>query len=338
MNDYRTLFAFVQSTVNSVPNPQDSRDLRAYFKEKLDDVSNDRDDVKAMCRRALKVAGLDYHFNSAAPSTLDQPVNAHKRACAATLLAMSIIRDTNEGLLRQDLARLQRMQTPAVVTELRAILSKGDKVRSTRHPRLELKNFVSAGARSTLWQREIEDAYGRAHELLLNCETLFLPPAMKLTSPGKIWQSFTDYFGDPNAVVATSTIPFQAGKAPAFSAPNLPRLAVTREVLRRVCGNFVKQEVRIYFGGHAIDKGTNAYVSGDTNPTKIHVGGQFFTKAQTGLGSEAGIIVHECTHSFAGTDDHQYDSAPCKQMALAEPLKALSNADSYMFFVEAAFG
>jgi hypothetical protein len=290
-----------------------------------------------MAERALKVANLDQDRKSATPSTLDQPVNAHKRACAATLLAMSIIRDTDEVLLKQDQARLQKMQTAAVVAELVSLLKKGDTVRSTRYPKLELKNFISAGTRTKLWRIEIEQAYGRTHDLLLRCEMGFLPPGLPLAS--RVRQPFIDYFGDPNAVVDTSAIPFKVGSGPAWGGvKNQPRLTVAREVLRRVCRNFVRQDVRIYFGGRSIDAGTFAYVSGDTNPTKVHVGGAFFTKVQVGLGSEAGTIVHECTHTFAGTKDHKYRSDPCKQLALTDTLKALSNADSYKFFVEAAFG
>ncbi len=338
MNDYKTLLAFIQSQVSSiVPDPGESyRDLGAYFKEKLDNNSNDRDDVREMAKRALKVAGLNQNRHSHTASTLNQPANAHKRACAATLLAMSIIRDTNESLLKNDYARLQKMSTDAVVAEMTALLKKGDTVRSTRHPKLELKNFDSAGTRTKLWKVEIEDAYARAHDLLLRCEMGFLPPSLPLAS--KVRQDFIDYFGDPTTVVDTSTIPFKPGSGPTFGTKDQTRLAVAREVLRRVCRNFVRQEVRVYFGGRSIDAGTYAYVSGATNPTKIHVGGEFFTKVQTGLGSEAGTIVHECTHTFAGTKDHEYRSDPCKQLAQSEPLKALSNADSYKFFVEAAFG
>lgn len=338
MNDYKTLIAFIESQVQSVvPDPGESyRDLNAYFREKIDNPSNDKGDVRLMASRALKVAGLNQNRYSHTASTLDQPGNAHKRACAATLLAMSIIRDTGESLLTNDYKRLQKMQTSAVVAELLLLLKKGDTVRSTRHPKLELKNFSSAGTRTSLWKVEIEDAYARAHDLLLRCEMSFLPPSLPLAS--KIRQSFTDYFGDPDTIVDTSTIPFGAGAKPSWGTKNQSRLTVAREVLRRVCRNFVRQEVRIYFGGRSIDAGTFAYVSGATNPTKIHVGGMFFTKVQTGLGSEAGTIVHECTHTFAATRDHKYRSDPCKQLAVSEPLKALSNADSYKFFVESAFG
>lgn len=338
MNDYQTLMAYIASQVPGVaPAPGESyRDLQAYFTEKLNNTSNDSDDVKEMATRALKVAGLDQQQASATPSTLNLPARAHERACAATLLAMSIIRDTGEADLGVNLVRLRKMQTPLVVAELLSILTKGDSVRSTRHAKLELKNFNSAGTRSKLWKHETEDAYGRAHDLLLRCEMQFLVSRGN-TLAGTIGTAFTDYFGDPAALIDTTGIPFGTGNKPTWTTANQTRLEVVREVLRRVCRNFVRQDIRIYFGGRSIDAGTFAYVSGATNPTKIHLGGQFFTKVKEGLASEAGTIVHECTHTFARTRDHAYRSEPCKQLALSNPGKALSNADSYKFFVEAAF-
>ena len=61
MNDYQTLMAFIAAQAAAVaPAPGESyRDLLGYFDEKLDNASNDRDDVKEMATRALKVAGLD---------------------------------------------------------------------------------------------------------------------------------------------------------------------------------------------------------------------------------------------------------------------------------------
>lgn len=338
MNDYQTLMAFIAAQATAVaPGPGESyRDLLGYFDEKLNNASNDRDDVKEMATRALKVAGLDQSRKSAVPSTLGQPARAHDRACAATLLAMSIIRDTGEADLKTNLARLRKMQTAQVTAELLTLVKKGDTLRSTTHPKLELKNFNSAGTRAALWKHEIEDAYGRAHTLLQRCEREFLVSRGN-TLHGTIATAFNDYFGSPAAVVDTTTLPFSAGAKPVWTTANQTRLEVVREVLRRVCRNFVRQEVRIYFGGRSIDAGTFAYVSGTTNPTKIHVGGQFFTKVKEGLASEAGTIVHECTHTFAGTKDHAYRSEPCKQLALSKPGKAMSNADSYKFFVEAAF-
>jgi Lysine-specific metallo-endopeptidase len=153
----------------------------------------------------------------------------------------------------------------------------------------------------------------------------------------KARQPFNNYFGDPQADVDTSAIEFKANAArPTWPAAAQKRLEVVREVLRRVVQNIVRQEVRIYLGGRGIDAGTFAYVSGDMNPTKIHVGGRFFTRDPSGFNSQAGTIVHECTHTFAATRDHAYQPGGCRQLS-ANPLQALANADSYRFFVEAAF-
>ncbi|AND69066.1 hypothetical protein ATSB10_16120 [Dyella thiooxydans] len=337
MNDYKKLMKFIEAQALLAPvSPGEStRDLYTYFHEKLDNPSNDRGDVREMANRALRVAGLRPR-NSSQASTLDAPENADLRARAAALLAMSIIRDMSENELTSQYARLRKLNQSAVLSELRVTLKKGDVVQSRKHPKLEMKNFSSAGTRASIWRHEIEDAYEKTHGMLLQCEMRFLVGGTTLTGP--LDTAFRAYFGDPAAVVDTSALPFSDASKPVWTPSNQTRLEVVREVMRRVCRNFVRQSIRIYFGGRSIDDGTFAYVSGKTNPTKIHVGGQFFTKGKEGLASEAGTIVHECTHTFAGTKDHKYRDDPCKQLAINDPAKAMANADSYKFFVEAAFG
>ena len=339
MNDFDTLLAHVTSVANAapaLPGGEAYRDLSAYYNEKLSDNSNDSDDVKAMAERALDVASLDANLASVTGSTLGQPANALRRARAAALLAMSVLRDLNRAQLQAQLNRLTRMTTTAAVDkELLTTLRHGDTVRSTRHPKLELKNFASSG--SAAFRIDIEDAYARVHDMLLHCEMQFLFAHGTLS--GRIATAFNDYFGNPAAVIDTSTIAFQAGAKPTWTTVNQPRREVVREVLKRVCRNFVRQEVRIYYGGRGIDTGTLAYVSGSVNPTRIHVGGAFFRQTKRpGLDTNGGTLVHECTHTFSRTDDHAYDPAPCRQLAISNPAEALSNADSYMFFVESAFG
>jgi hypothetical protein len=333
-SDYQALLDFIGAqTRGATMGPGESyRDLGALFTEKRNQPGNDADDVDVMKERALRVAGL----SGTGSSTLELPANAHKRACAAVVMAMSIIRDTDEDDLVVDYRRLLGMQTTLVLAELLSIVKKGDVIQSARHPKLQLKNFGSAGKRGPLWRSEIEDAYARTHQLLLQCEMQFLYRRSPLS--GKIATAFTDFFGDPAATINAATIPLTAGRKPNWAPGNLARVEVVRAVLRKVCQNFVRQNVRIYLGGRSIDSGTFAYVSGTTNPTKIHVGGQFFTKGKLGLGSEAGTIIHECTHTFGGTKDHKYRPEPCKGLVATTPEKALSNADSYKFFVEAAFG
>jgi hypothetical protein len=337
MNDYQKLMKFIeaQALLAPVSPGESSRDLYTYFHEKLDNPSNDRGDVREMANRALRVAGLRPR-NSSQASLLDAPENSDLRARAAALLAMSIIRDMSESELTSQYARLRKLNQSVVLSELRVTLKKGDVTQSRIHPKLEMKNFSSAGTRASIWRHEIEDAYAKTHDMLLQCEMRFLVGGSTLT--GGLDTAFKAYFGSPSAIVDTATLPFSDAARPAWMPANQTRLEVVREVMRRVCKNFVRQPIRVYFGGRSIDDGTYAYVSGKTNPTKIHVGGQFFTKVKEGLASEAGTIVHECTHTFAGTRDHKYRDDPCKQLATSAPAQALSNADSYKFFVEAAFG
>lgn len=338
-NDYQTLVNYIRALIPTlhVNVGESLRDLGNYFDIKYADPDNVRRDVGKMAKRALKAAGLEESRTSPNLSALDQPANHHKRACAATLLAMSIIRDTEKNDLERNLQRLSRMQTAAVVSELRSILTKGDTVRSLRFPKLEFKNFTSAGTRARVWKFNTEEAFRRVHEILGDCERQFLFSPNPLA--GKIDGAFRHYFGDPAAFIDTSTILFQPGGGPpAWAPPNQTHLTVVKEVMRRVCRNFVNQSVRIYFGGKGIDRGTNAYVSGATNPTKIHLGGAFFEMNTHGLESMPGTIIHECTHTFARTDDHRYESPACRALVPGSVDEALSNADSYMFFAEEAFG
>lgn len=339
-NDYQTLVRFIRFQILPsvlVGGGESLRDLGQYFDDKLAEPGNVRGDVREMAERALTVAGLNPSRFIPNASVLNDPANHHRRACAATLLAMSIIRDTETAELQRNLQRLSRMQTAAVQSELVSILKRGDTVRSLRFPKLELKNFTSAGTRARVWKFTTEETFRRVHEILWNCERQFLFSPNPLA--GKIDGAFRDYFGDPAALIDTSAIPFQPGGGPpAWAPPNQTHLTVVKEVMRRVCRNFVNQNVRIYFGGKGIDWGTNAYVSGTTNPTKIHVGGAFFEMNTHGLGSMAGTIIHECTHTFARTEDHDYESPACKALVAGSVDEALSNADSYRFFAEAAFG
>lgn len=343
MNDLQTLLAFIQTQAPAGGIGNDGtlnyRDLDAYFNDKLTNGSNDPDDVRAMRDRALTVCGLA-GANSVANSNLPQPGNEKRRAASATILAMSIIRDTNTTALTSHYNRLINMSLTPILSELKALLTAGDIVKSTKHSHLELKNFTSAGKQKTNFTHEAEYAYERAQGLLMSARQQFVLPTSAMS--GLLAQAFTAFFGNPAAVVDTTTLPFLAGAAkPTWNPANQTKRAVVRKVLQKVCDAYISQDVRMYFGGRSIDTGTNAYVSGDTKPAKVHLGGTFFGKAKTGLNTKAGIVVHEFTHTFARTDDHAYGPTQCKALAVgtaAEQLKALTNADNYQYFVEAAFG
>lgn len=340
MNDYDTLIAFVEANapagaVKGARTPASYRDFDDYLDDKLTDPDNDTDDVKEMRDRALTVCGLAA-ADAATPTTL---ATDHAKAVAATVLAMSVIRDADEDQLEKHRLRLESEPLSRVVAELRTILVKGDVVQSKAHSHLELKNFRSAGTASKRYQSEAEEAYARTHLLLMHARQTFVLNQGALT--GKLATGFAAYFGAPSTAIDTTTLPLRADRAPAFAAQNQSARAVVREVLRRVCDAFLQQKVRVYFGGRGIDTGTLAYVAGARNPTKVHLGGSFFGKKKLGINSQAGTVVHEFTHTFAGTKDHAYDPAPCRALAAGVPadrLKALTNADNYQYFVETVWG
>ena len=45
-------------------------------------------------------------------------------------------------------------------------------------------------------------------------------------------------------------------------------------------------------------------------------------------------LVHECSHLFLHTNDHDYGVADCRYLALSDPPLAKNNADSWGYFVE----
>jgi Lysine-specific metallo-endopeptidase len=342
VNDYDTLIQYIRSKLPLAVTPGVSyRDLQVYFDQKLINPLNERGDVKVMARRALTVAGLDERLSTNA-STLAQPGNEKTRAVAATLLAMSIVRDDRDAELIKGRNRLSRMNTPMVESELLSILKRGDVIDSIRFPQLQLKDFGSAGSRANLWKTQTEDAFQLATDLLEKCEQQFLVGANRPLKPG-IASAFRDYFGNPAALIDTATVlfnnnPNHFGGRPVWTPPDKSHLEVVQGVMRRACQNFLRKKVLIPFGGPRIDSGTKAYAPGKINPTRIHISGRFFGQPPKGLGSMGGTLVHECTHAFARTCDHKYGSDDCKALALADLTKALSNADNYRFFVEAAFG
>jgi hypothetical protein len=342
VNDYDTLIQYIRSRLPLAVTPGESyRDLQVYFDQKLNNPLNDRGDVQVMARRALTVAGLGDRLSTNV-STLDQPGNEKTRAVAATLLAMSIVRDDRDADLINGRNRLSRMNTPMVESELLSILKRGDLVDSRDFRNLQLRDFGSAGSRANLWKAQTEDAFRLATDLLEKCEQQFLVGTDRPLKP-RIASAFVDYFGNPAASIDTTTLVFSAkpnhfGGRPVWTPPNATHLEVVQEVMRRACQNFLRKKVLIPFGGPRVDSGTKAYAPGKINPTRIHVSGRFFAQPSKGLGSMGGTLVHECTHAFARTRDHEYGSNECKALVLTDLKKALSNADNYRFFVEAAFG
>jgi hypothetical protein len=206
-----------------------------------------------------------------------------------------------------------------------------------------LKNFTSAGKQKSRYMTEAVEALTRSREMLTSARTNFILLNSNQPLSTRVDNAFQTYFGAPGALVNTGALAFLAASPtvapPAFGGPQVRSRAVVREVLRRVCDVFLSsQQVRIYYGGKGIDDGTNAYVSGSTNPTKIHVAQEFYNQPQRGVETQAGTLVHELTHTWARTGDHAYGLTACQALPGTNVGRALTNADSYLFFVEAAFG
>jgi peptidyl-Lys metalloendopeptidase len=71
-------------------------------------------------------------------------------------------------------------------------------------------------------------------------------------------------------------------------------------------------------------------------PYEIFVCRSFWSAPMTGTDSKAGTLVHEMSHFnvVAGTRDHAYGQAAARNLAIAEPDRALANADSHEYFSE----
>jgi hypothetical protein len=73
-----------------------------------------------------------------------------------------------------------------------------------------------------------------------------------------------------------------------------------------------------------------------TDPSRVFLDRQFVHAPRIGASSQAGTITHEMSHFViaGGTQDFTYGPANCKALARRDPVKALTNADSFEFYVE----
>jgi hypothetical protein len=339
VNDFRFLMDYITKYMQTVQfgSGEEDRELRQYYKDKLSNPANtNKQDVRDMARRGLAVAGLSPHTTSSTPTTLSDPLVI---ARSAVVLAKSIIQDADATQLQAEWTRLNGVKSLASIRiELTKTLTKGDVARSQTHQRVEFKNFKSCGIKARTYTASLDRAITRLDDTINDINRGF---TMASSAPnGTILAAFAKYFGSPDATIQPSTLAFGAAKdfaAPAWSAPVSHR-TVVQTVLKRVLENFYGQELRFYFGGRAIDTGTYAYVSGKTKPTRIHLGGQFFTLNETGTDTQWGTLVHEATHTFARTRDHAYGQSGCRNLVKnSELAKALTNAESYQLFVEEGF-
>jgi peptidyl-Lys metalloendopeptidase len=78
-----------------------------------------------------------------------------------------------------------------------------------------------------------------------------------------------------------------------------------------------------------------AYVFAN-QPYRIYLCNAFWAAPNTGTDSRAGTIVHELSHFtvLAGTSDFAYGQSAARNLAISNPTRAVSNADSHEYFSE----
>ncbi len=78
-----------------------------------------------------------------------------------------------------------------------------------------------------------------------------------------------------------------------------------------------------------------AYVFSN-RPYEIHLCNAFWNAPASGIDSKAGTLVHEMSHFkvVAGTSDYAYGTSACRSLAISNPTRAISNADSHEYFAE----
>jgi peptidyl-Lys metalloendopeptidase len=62
--------------------------------------------------------------------------------------------------------------------------------------------------------------------------------------------------------------------------------------------------------------------------------GGFWSAPLTGIDSRSGTIVHELSHSVAGTQDIVYGTVNAQTLATNNPGQAVTNADNFEYFAE----
>ena len=68
----------------------------------------------------------------------------------------------------------------------------------------------------------------------------------------------------------------------------------------------------------------------------IYLCGAYWNAPATGTDSQAGTLVHECSHFTVngGTLDYVYGQDDAKQLAITDPAEAIFNADNHEYFAE----
>jgi hypothetical protein len=338
MNDYEAILDYISTNVPPGPiggiiagpgQPTFIRDLQQYYRDK-----------KTQATTATKLANVQLmkhdffnqftlNYNGAGPSAL----NNQQLALYGCLLTMSILRAYKRPRLQEQYVRLRNLPEATLQKELTKLLGAGDETQSFKFPLVTFKNFASAQGN---YLSEAESAYGLTVRMLEAIHHEFVVPKAPLK--GTRLADFQRYFGSPTAQYAGNSLPFDPTGGLFTSAANVTALAVVKRVLGEVANKFLKQTVKIYYGGHVIKRSNFAYVSSNLNPVHVHLGQLFFVGRRThGRDSQAGTMIHELTHAFSDTDDHEYGQPDSVNLVGTNVQQALTNADNYQYFIEDAF-
>jgi len=92
------------------------------------------------------------------------------------------------------------------------------------------------------------------------------------------------------------------------------------------------------------------YPDGPNNPPRVYLCGAFWRAGKVSWQSVGGVtirkdnrnaqdnplgvLLHELSHIFVRTDDHEYGQDDCKQLAIDDPALARMNADNYEYYAE----
>ncbi len=92
------------------------------------------------------------------------------------------------------------------------------------------------------------------------------------------------------------------------------------------------------------------YKDGPNDPPRIYLCGAFWRAGRVtwnnvggvkvkkdgraGDDNPLGVLLHELTHIFCDTEDHEYGQDDCKQLAIDNPANAADNADNHEYYAE----
>lgn len=358
MNNLDTLWAYIKKHAppegieDGDGGPGKFRDLKQYHDKK---ISRWKDVGRTEERRAIELVDdpLDVCNLRRDGNELSTGDRSHEVPVVAMLLAMSIVLNLDESTLRKAKTILERRDVRDIEMRMKSLLSKGDVVQSIRFPKLELKNFksVSLGFEQVEanYSAAAEDAYEGAMEMLTKMRQQLLQGSSGI--PTQFKGKFSDYFGNPDAMVDVEKLGFQGG-AELGLADRQTRSTVVRAVLNCVWKGIESRDVRFYFGGGSIIPFVEAYVPNIKSTHRngrinVHLAIGFFGNDQRVIKdgirvSRGGVLVHELSHALAGTIDvgQAYKPNLCKTLTDESwwGTNALVNAQSYASFVEDAFG